>query len=148
VQRITEEAGGEITSRGLWDAFRREYLDRRAPIALLSHAASGGDGDRVGMEFEVEIDGNEKSIRGHGNGPIACFVDALRRGAGIAIHVRDYSEHAAGEGADATAVAYVEGADARGARRFGVGRHASLVTASLEAVVSAANRLLRAGPDN
>jgi len=57
----------------------------------------------------------------------------------------DYAEHALGEGAEATAVAYVELATEEGASVFGVGRSPSLLTASLEAVVSAVNRALRRG---
>ena len=44
----------------------------------------------------------------------------------------DYAEHALGQGADATAVAYVEtahGADA--SLRWGVGVHPNIITASL-----------------
>ena len=55
----------------------------------------------------------------------------------------DYSEHALSSGDDALAAAYVEcevgqGDDAR--VLWGVGRHSSIVTASLKAVLSAINR--------
>jgi 2-isopropylmalate synthase len=63
----------------------------------------------------------------------------------MALSVIDYSEHAAGRGADATAVAYVEVETGDGATLFGVGRHPSIVVASLRAVLSAANRVLRHG---
>ena len=45
-----------------------------------------------------------------------------------------------GAGADAKAVAYVALSVDRGARAWGVGSHASIVTSSLSAVVSALNR--------
>ena len=53
----------------------------------------------------------------------------------------DYSEHALGTGADATAVAYVELLSG-GTSRFGVGQHKNIVLASLRALVSGANRVL------
>jgi len=141
VQAIAEATGGEITSRAVWEAFREEYLARTGPLVLEGYEATGESGDADGaLEFRVRIEGNEKRVRGRGNGPIAAFVDALRRGCGVDVRVVDYSEHAVGEGEDALAVAYVEIATAGGRRLHGVGRHASIVMASLEAVVSAVNR--------
>jgi 2-isopropylmalate synthase len=63
------------------------------------------------------------------------------------VHVDDYAEHALAHGEDAAAVAYVAVRDATGRTTWGVGRHASIVGASLAAVVSAVNRLRgAAGP--
>ena len=45
---------------------------------------------------------------GRGNGPIAGYVDALAKNCGVTIKVRDYHQHAAGAGSDATAVSYIE----------------------------------------
>ncbi len=67
------------------------------------------------------------------------------RGCGVELRVVDYAEHALGDGADAVAMAYVEVETPGGDPVFGAGRSASLLTASLEAVVSAANRALRRG---
>ena len=85
------------------------------------------------------MDGVERLVRGSGNGPIAAFVDALGRDAGVVVEVLDYHEHALGEGAGATAVAYVE-ARVAGKSRWGVGIDSNILTASLKAVVSAVNR--------
>jgi 2-isopropylmalate synthase len=101
--------------------------------------------DQVGrqvVEFRILFEGNEKWIRGLGNGPIDAFVDALDRGIGQPLQIVDFSEHAVREGADAGAVAYVEIDAGRGRTLFGVGRHANSTTACLTAVVAAANRLL------
>jgi 2-isopropylmalate synthase len=57
------------------------------------------------------------------------------------MRVVDYSEHAVSHGADATAIAYVEARAADGRTLFGVGMHHNIVTASLRAVTSAANRI-------
>ena len=65
---------------------------------------------------------------------------ALQADLGIDVEVVDYSEHALNAGTDATAVAYVETQGPDGEVRWGVGLHESILTASLRAVVSAANR--------
>jgi 2-isopropylmalate synthase len=162
VQRISETSGTEVTSRAIWQRFVAEYLERRDPIELLSYCAHEphvdcdplADGERPGrrerpaseqgrqgFEFRIRFEGNEKCVRGVGNGPIDAFVDALDRGIGQPLRIVDFIEHAIGTGADAGAVAYLE-IDAGGERTlFGVGRHANSTTACLTAVVSAANRL-------
>jgi 2-isopropylmalate synthase len=144
VQRISEASGTEITSRAIWKRFIAEYLERRDPIEMLSYCdreRSASEYGRQAVEFRILFEGNEKRIRGVGNGPIDAFVDALDRGIGQSIRIVDFSEHAIGAGADAVAVAYLE-IDAGGGRTlFGVGRHANSTTAGLAAVAAAANRL-------
>ena len=55
----------------------------------------------------------------------------------------DYSEHAIGGGADASAAAYVEMRIDGEKPLFGVGIDGNIVSASLQAVVSAVNRALK-----
>ena len=56
------------------------------------------------------------------------------------LDVKDYSEHALGQGSQATAVAYVETGDDSGHNRWGVGIDPNTITASLRAVLSAFQR--------
>jgi 2-isopropylmalate synthase len=144
IQAISEASGGEVTSQMIWECFVAEYLALREPIELLSYEAvdSTGADAKQDFEFRVRFESNPKRIRGSGNCPIAAFVDAIDRGIDLKLRVVDFSEHAIGEGADAGAVAYVEVEAGDRAKRFGVGRHTNITTASLAAVVSAANRLL------
>ena len=79
-------------------------------------------------------------IAGHGNGPIAGYVDALAKNCGIKIKVRDYHQHATGAGSDAQAVSYIEAETSDGRVLWGVGMDSNIVTASLKAVSCAANR--------
>ena len=82
-------------------------------------------------------------LEGSGNGPIAAFVTAINRlPQDFDVRVLDYHEHALSSGGDAIAAAYVECA-VRGELYWGVGLDANIVTASLEAVVSAVNRATR-----
>jgi 2-isopropylmalate synthase len=77
---------------------------------------------------------------GSGNGPIDAFVRAVRGEFGGTLDVSDYTEHALGQGSEATAVAYVECADGAGGTRWGVGIDPNTITASLRAVLSAFDR--------
>src|SRR5204863_6675234 len=88
--------------------------------------------------------GEEVTIEGVGNGPIAAFIDALST-LGVDVRVLDYHEHALSAGGDARAAAYVE--CAVGDRvLWGVGIDPNIVTASLKAAVSAVNRAATASP--
>ena len=88
----------------------------------------------------IAIDGVEQSISGRGNGLISGVIDALAGTTGPSLDVVDYSEHAIGHGADAQAAAYVECRTEDGRTVFGVGIDADIATASVRAVLSAANR--------
>jgi 2-isopropylmalate synthase len=144
IQRIADETGKEIGSELIWSTFKAEYLDRDRPIRFVNHKSwpdTAQPGKRA-VEAEIADKSGERKITGSGNGPIAAYVDALARQAGVAIKVSDYHEHATGHGADATAVAYIEAEAANGRTVWGVGMDPDIVTASLKAVTGAANRAL------
>jgi 2-isopropylmalate synthase len=58
--------------------------------------------------------------------------------------VNDYSEHSLQHGSNAAAIAYVEMNTPKG-KLFGAGINTNIVAASLEAIVSAINRMLEEG---
>jgi len=144
IQGITDTTGKEITPEEIWRAFEITYLVPKAPLELIEtdtsdHAGTGSDGTK--LQAVIRAGGEERTIVGTGNGPIAALTDALARECGIKLRVVDYVEHAVGAGSDASAVAYIEAAGENGAAVWGVGLHSNILTASLRAVVSAANRL-------
>ena len=144
VQTAADGSGKELTSEDIWRAFASEYLDQSGPYRLTGYKTIPieGDAEQRDVTATVEQAGREIEIAGRGNGPIDAFIDALGRHAGMALRVVDYHEHAVGEGAEAEAVAYVELASG-GVRLFGVGRHRNITAASLSAVVSGVNRLIK-----
>jgi 2-isopropylmalate synthase len=138
VQAVADAEGGELTAEEIYDLFRATYLDIRAPYELLGYNHSASEaGDR--LTAEISADGATTDIAGEGNGPIDALVEAFAAHTGTALRVLDYHEHATRAGADASAAAYVE-AEVDGEPVWGVGIHASIVTASLHAVVNAVNR--------
>ena len=143
VQEIADGSGKELSSHDIWQAFERSYLKAAGPFEFVNHRTVPDThaSEQRNLTATVKIDGEVRELQGGGNGPIAAYVDALARETGIEMRVVDYSEHAVGHGADATAIAYVEARAADGRTLFGVGMHANIVTASLRAVTSAANRI-------
>jgi len=141
IQHITEDSGTEISPGAMWDAFETTYLPEHPALELRGHEIASRDSDVTSVTAQVVADGEPVTVSGTGNGPIDAFVDGLRKAFGVQFDVVDYSEHATGQGADATAVAYVETVDQQGTPRWGVGTHPNIVTASLRAVLAAAERI-------
>ena len=149
VQDVTDTSGREVTAADIWTIFEREYLDDRGPWLYHAHHLIE-DSARNAVELVTEMShaGGCRKVAGQGNGPIDAFVAAMTAVAGQPIRVIDYHEHAIGEGADAAAVTYIElriGDGDASRTLFGVGRDRNIVTASLKAILSALNRVHRAG---
>ncbi len=146
VQEVTDRTGKEMTSADIWSLFQETYLGRQG-IRLIDYSLlpEPRPGERR-IVARIEQGGAERRIEGIGNGPIAAFVDALKRDCGVEMTFLDYHENAVGAGADAQAAAYVQirSADANGGATtlYGVGMDNDIVTASLKAVASAATRAM------
>ncbi|HKN38000.1 MAG TPA: 2-isopropylmalate synthase, partial [Acidimicrobiia bacterium] len=144
IQTISEDTGTEISPVRMWEAFEAEYFHFPVDgsVELISHeTTTGPSGAKV--TAQLRVDGQHRTVIGEGNGPIDAFVAALQADLGVDLDVVDYSEHAVGSGSGATAVAYVETQSGDGVVLWGVGRHESILTASLRAIVSAVNRRRR-----
>jgi len=139
VQALADRTSRELNATDIGELFDAIYLptanDR---LVLRDYHESGQTGDRLFIG-RVAIDGEERSLSGRGNGLISGVVAALGE-AGITLDVADYVEHAIGHGADARAAAYIECRLPDGRTVWGVGIDPDIATASVRAVLSAANR--------
>ena len=73
-------------------------------------------------------------------------MGTLREAFGVELEVADYTEHALGTGTDAKAAAYLECRTTEGQTLWGCGIDEDVATASVRAVLSAANSAVeRAG---
>ena len=143
VQALADETSRELNASDIWTRFEETYLTRDTDrFVLRDYEESGTAGQRL-FVGRVAIDGEERSISGRGNGLISGVIAALGDSSGPSLDVVDYSEHAIGHGADAQAAAYVECRTAEGRTVFGVGLDTDIATASVRAVLSAANRASR-----
>jgi 2-isopropylmalate synthase len=143
VQAMADETSRELNAADIWSRFEAAYLPSgRDRFALIdyqeSHAPGGMPRTFAG---KVRFDGQERSISGRGNGLISSVIDALREDCGVELDVVDYNEHALGHGSDAQAAAYLECRTPSGAIVFGVGLDTDIATASVRAVLSAANHI-------
>ena len=144
IQDITDREGRELPSKRIHERFIERYVEQPgARLKFVDHHTfpdPAAKGERI-LEATILDDGKEVTISGRGTGPIDGFVDALSKHLGVAMSVVDYSEHSLHSGSNASAVCYME-MEHPGGKLFGVGINTNIVTASLNAIVSAANRIL------
>ncbi len=140
VQAMADETSRELNAADIWNRFEATYLPRPGDrFELVDYEESGSAGNRL-FVGRLAVEGERRSISGRGNGLISGVIAALADSTGPALEIVDYNEHAIGHGADAQAAAYVEARTADGRTVFGVGMDTDIATASVRAVLSAANR--------
>ena len=145
VQAKTDNEGGEVLPKELWEVFEDEYLPTEtAPwgrFRLKGISTNSALGEDVKIEVKITDRGELKDLKSTGNGPISAFCNALNS-YGLDVRVLDYSEHALSAGGDASAAAYLECA-IEGDVFWGVGIDPNTTTAALKAIISAINRAIR-----
>ena len=153
VQEISERTGAEVESGAIREAFESAFIRADSPLEFVRHRTeeeSPDDASRRALVATLRVNGVERQVEGHGNGPVDAFVDAVKRALGVDFRVVDYHQHATGAGADAQSACYFEIQAGReeagsGATRYGAALDSNIVVASLKAVCSAVNRAVEDG---
>jgi 2-isopropylmalate synthase len=145
VQRLADELGRELNAGDIWETFRKAYFikvpERRFRLVDFEERRAA-DGDRI-FSGTIEVDGREQSVSGRGKGLISSVLTTLRETFGLELEVLDYTEHALGTGSDARAATYIECTTADGRTVWGVGIDQDVASASVRAILSAANSAVR-----
>ncbi|WP_267386800.1 2-isopropylmalate synthase [Sphingomonas sp. GC_Shp_3] len=142
VQALADETSRELNAADIWGAFERTYLAKSGDRFVLgAYDETRGLGNERIFVGDIEVAGEHHSVSGRGNGLISSVTAALADGFGVNLEVADYVEHAIGKGSDVRAAAYVECRTVEGRTVWGVGIDEDIATASVRAVLSAANRL-------
>ena len=142
VQELADEVGRELHATDIWDVFQRAYrLNTPQHFQLVDYEETrAANGERI-FAGKIAIDGQEQSVSGRGNGLISSVVSTIGESFGLPLEIADFSEHALGHGTNSRAAAYVECRTADGKTIWGVGIDEDVATASVRAVLSAANSL-------
>ena len=139
VQALADETSRELGADDIWGAFETAYLSEDGKrFQLVDWSESHAGADRV-FAGKLTVDGGARSVSGRGNGLMSSVVAALAESGGPVMDIVDYSEHAIGHGSDAQAAAYVECRTPDGKSLFGCGLDTDVATASVRAILSAAN---------
>ena len=140
VQELADKVGRELFAEDIWEVFQRAYhLNTPQHFQLIDFdEVRAADGTRI-FAGKIGVDGKEQSVSGRGNGLISSVVATIAEAFGVTLEIKDYTEHAMGAGSDARAAAYVECTLPDGRTVWGVGIDEDVATASVRAVLSAAN---------
>lgn len=160
VQEVADRSGKELTAEDIQRGFQAAYFYgkgfegryRLVDYALDSSSATEADGAKKRtFKGKITVDGKPQEITGQGNGPISSLLDAIAKDCGIALKVREYTEHAIGSGSDTKAASYVElvpdNDDPKAPGIWGVGVDVDVTAASLKAVLSATSGAARSFDD-
>ncbi|QFT77762.1 2-isopropylmalate synthase [Erythrobacter sp. THAF29] len=141
VQRLADEKSRELNAEDIWAAFKEAYHVQTPDkhFQLIDYEeARAADGTRV-FSGKIAVEGREQSVSGRGKGLISSVMGTLRETFGVELEVVDYAEHALGAGTEANAATYLECTDRQGRTIWGCGIDEDVATASVRAVLSAAN---------
>jgi 2-isopropylmalate synthase len=146
IQEVTDASAKEVSAGDIWTIFQKAYhLSGPQSYALVDYSLAASRSGERQFSGRIVKDGEEVALSGRGNGLISGTVRALNERFGLELEVIDYAEHALNMGTESHAVAYVEcrvGSGSGDDRRiFGVGINGDIATASVKAILSAANAL-------
>ena len=144
VQELADEVGRELFAEDIWTVFQKTYhLNTPQHFQLMDYEETkAADGTRL-FAGKIAVDDQEQSVSGRGNGLISSVVSTIGDTFGVKLEVKDYAEHAMTAGSDARAAAYVECTGPDGKTVWGVGIDEDVATASVRAVLSAANAVAK-----
>ena len=112
------------------------------PYKLIEfHLRKEPGGARVG-EVELEINGEHVTYPARGNGRLDAVSNALQKNLGISYTNVTYNEHALEIGQNARAIAYISITTGDGKVVWGAGMDTDIITASIQALLSAINRMV------
>ncbi|WP_390582772.1 2-isopropylmalate synthase [Erythrobacter sp. MTPC3] len=141
VQTLADTRSRELDANDIWEAFKAAYHVQtpNKHFQLVDYDETrASDGTRV-FSGKIAVEGQTQSVSGRGKGLISSVMDTLRETFGVELEVVDYTQQALGSGTDANAATYLECVDASGRTVWGCGIDEDVATASVRAVLSAAN---------
>ncbi len=141
INDVADARGTELQPADIHEVFRKEYLERTTPLALV-HCKTTVRDSVVECSPVISVDGIHRQLAGRGNGPIDAFVHSLEILNLPKFEVLSYAEHSLGKGSEARAVSYIQIKTERGLTLYGAGIDTNIELASIKAIVSALNRAL------
>jgi 2-isopropylmalate synthase len=133
----------ELSPQEIYDIFIREYTNIYSPVSLKKYNVTTED-DSITISAIATIDGTEAKLSGEGNGPIDALCNALTQYAPVSFKVVEYEEHSLEQGSNSRAVSYIKLQDENGKSYFGAGIHSNINTSSIQALINAFNKMVKA----
>lgn len=157
VQDAAEVKGRELKANELVDLFETQYFLEESDKGHVYALDNDQDFNIVSMgkdkrQFQgsVTVNGVSQKVVGNGNGPISSFTDAINSIISFGpLEVVTYHEHSIGKGTNTKAVTYIEMSTtnptdkSKTIKQWGVGIHEDVSQASIQAILSNLNSIVR-----
>lgn len=145
IKDISDRSHAELEPEEVYEAFAKEYVNVFDSIditeAVFTKPSDSKSEEGVAVEIKVRINDDVYDLAASGNGHLDAVSNALRKSPyTFKYGFTTYSEHALSRESNSKAAAYVCIENESGEVFWGVGLHADIMLASVNALVSALNR--------
>ena len=141
VKSISDHAHKELSPDEVRDIFLRDFVNLQDTLAVTA-VSYQENGDAVKANVTIVYNGEEKTYEVSGNGRLDCVSNAIKQAIGKEYALESYVQHALEETSTSKAASYVC-IVLDGKAFWGTGIHTDIMTSSINALVSAVNRLLK-----
>ncbi len=146
VKDISDKAHKELAPVEVYKSFAREYVNVFDPIditdAEFERASGHKSNDGMIARIKVRIEDTVYEFEALGNGRLDAISNALKQSPyTFNYKFITYSEHALSADSHSRAASYICIEDQEGRQFWGVGTHEDIILASVNALVSALNRM-------
>lgn len=139
VKSVSDHLHKELQPDEVFNIFKETYVNIDTKIKLIeAHYVQRGG---IEATVTIETDGIKKVITRNGNGRLDAVSNALKENLGLDYNITTYTEHALEQGSNSKAVAYVGITLKDGKVIWGTGIDDDIMSASVNALVSAINRI-------
>ncbi len=141
VKGVSDHKHKELMPDELYQIFQNEYVNVDTPYELIDFLLKKEpDGTRSGT-VDVTVNGKKETFLARGNGRLDAVSNAIQKNLGVTYKDLTYSEHALEIGQSSRAMAYIGITGTDGKITWGAGMDTDIITASLQALFSAVNRM-------
>ena len=140
VKSISDHAHKELSPEEVRDIFMKDFVNLQDKLSVIN-VNYKEDGDTVNASVTISYKGEEKVYEVVGNGRLDCVSNAIKTAIQKDYSLESYIQHALEEKSTSKAASYVC-IVLDGKAYWGTGIHTDIMTSSINALVSAVNRLL------
>ena len=141
VKGVSDHKHKELMPDELYQIFQNEYVNVDTPYELIDFLLKKEpDGTRSGT-VDVMVNGKKETFLARGNGRLDAVSNAIQKNLSVTYKDLTYSEHALEIGQSSRAMAYIGITGTDGKITWGAGMDTDIITASLQALFSAVNRM-------
>ncbi|KAF5047367.1 2-isopropylmalate synthase [anaerobic digester metagenome] len=138
VKGVSDHRHCELKPQEIYDLFKIEYVNISSPLVVTDVEFLGKKG--ISATVSMEFGGKAIVATAGGTGRLDAVSNAVKKATGLHYTLVSYSEHAMTKGSASDAMAYVGIINGAGKIVWGAGTHNDIITASINALVSAVNR--------